>query len=143
MHPNTLRPHIELSNLIIIKFIPGAKATNEEGVQNIIKTIPLLSFISVGILGPIIEEFTFRKAFYDMFKNKYLFVLVSGSIFGLMHVIFSINSGWDLFYVIPYAALGFSFAFMYVKTDNLFTSMIMHIIHNSILTLMSIISLGL
>lgn len=132
-----------ISNLFIIKFIPGAKASNEAGVQSIIKTLPLLSFISVGILGPIIEEFTFRKAFYDIFKNKDVFIVVSGIIFGLMHVIFSFNSAWDFFYVIPYSALGISFAFMYVKTDNLFTPMMMHIIHNSLLTLASIISLGL
>lgn len=132
-----------ISNLLIIKLIPNARAGNEAGVQSIIKTVPLLSFISVGILGPIIEEFTFRKAFYDIFKNKDAFIVISGFIFGLMHVVFSINSAWDLFYIIPYSALGISFAIMYVKTDNLFTSMLMHIIHNSLLTLASIISLGL
>lgn len=132
-----------ISNLLIIKFIPLAKAGNEAGVQQVIKTLPFLSFISVGILGPIIEEFTFRKAFYDIFKNKDAFIVVSGIVFGLMHVIFSFHSGWDLFYVIPYASLGICFAIMYVKTDNLFTPMAMHIIHNSLLTLASIISLSL
>ena len=132
-----------ISNLLINKFFPHAKANNEAGVQDIIKSIPIISVFCVGVLGPIIEEFTFRKAFYDIFKNKDVFIIVSGLIFGLMHVIFTIKTGWDLLYIIPYGALGISFGFMYVKTDNLFTSMMMHIIHNTLLTFLSIISLGL
>ena len=132
-----------ISNIIIMKFFPIAKANNESSVQEIIKSLPILSIISVGILGPIIEEFTFRKAFYDIFKNKDLFIIISGLVFGLMHVVFSLKTGWDLLYVIPYGALGISFAYMYVKTDNLFTSMMMHMIHNTLLTFLSIMSLGL
>ena len=132
-----------ISNILIIKFFPSAKANNEAGVQDIIKTLPILSVVSVGVLGPIIEEFTFRKALYDLFKNKDIFIIVSGVIFGLMHVVFSMKTGWDLLYIVPYSALGISFAYMYVKTDNLLTSAMMHMIHNTLLTFLSIVSLGL
>lgn len=132
-----------ISNFLIVKFFPGAKPNNEIELQKIIKTIPIISFVSISILGPIIEEFTFRKTFYDLIKNKDVFVIVSGIVFGTLHVLFSYTSYWDFLYVIPYSALGICLAMMYKKTDNLFTSIIMHIFHNSILTIISIASLGL
>ena len=132
-----------ISNFIIMKFIPMATPNNEIEVQKIIKTLPIISFISIGIMGPIIEEFTFRKTFYDLIKNKDVYVLVSGIVFGTLHVLFSYTSYWDFLYVIPYSALGICLAMMYKKTDNLFTSILMHIFHNSILTIISIMSLGL
>ena len=132
-----------LSNFLIMKFVPQATPTNEIEVQKIIKTLPMISFLSIGILGPIIEEFTFRKTFYDLIKNKDVFVIVSGGVFGVLHVLFSFTSYLDFLYVIPYSALGICLAMMYKKTDNLFTSILMHIFHNSILTIIAIASLGL
>ena len=115
------------------------KEGNEEGVQQLIHSSKFLSIIAVGILAPIIEELTFRKAFREVFTNKTLFVLASGLIFGGLHVILSLNSLWDLFYIIPYSSLGIAFGYMYQKTDNIYTSIIMHIFHNTALTTLSLI----
>lgn len=128
-----------VSNIIINLFIPGAEATNEQGVQELIKASGYISMLAIGILAPIIEELTFRKAFKDVFKNKWVFILSSGLIFGALHVVLSLKSAWDLFYIIPYSSLGIAFGYMYYKTDNVYTSIIMHIFHNTVLTLLSII----
>lgn len=126
------------SNIIINLFITGAQATNEQGVQELISASSYMSLITVGILAPIIEELTFRKAFKDVFKNKWAFILCSGLIFGALHVVLSLNSLWDLFYIIPYSSLGIAFGYTYYKTDNIYTSIIMHIFHNTALTILSI-----
>ena len=128
-----------ISNIFIGLFITSAKAGNEEGVQQLIHSSRFLSIIAVGILAPIIEELTFRKSFREVFTNKTLFVLASGLIFGGLHVILSLNSLWDLFYIIPYSSLGIAFGYMYQKTDNIYTSIIMHIFHNTALTTLSLI----
>lgn len=128
-----------VSNIIIGLFIPSAQATNEQGVQELIHTSGFLSVIAVGILAPIIEELTFRKAFKDVFKNKWAFILLSGLIFGSLHVVLSLSSAWDLFYIIPYSSLGIAFGYIYYKTDNIYTSIIMHMFHNTVLTILSII----
>lgn len=128
-----------VSNILISLFITQAQAGNEEGVQELIHSSSILSLITVGVLAPVIEELTFRKAFRDVFKNKIIFVLASGLIFGGLHVILSLNSYWDLFYIIPYSSLGIAFGYMYVKTDNIYASMIMHIFHNTVLTALSIL----
>lgn len=128
-----------VSNILISFFITQAQAGNEESVQELIHSSSILSLITVGVLAPIIEELTFRKAFRDVFQNKIIFVLASGLVFGGLHVILSLNSYWDLFYIIPYSSLGIAFGYMYVKTDNIYTSMIMHIFHNTVLTTLSIL----
>ena len=127
-----------VSNLLINWFIPQAVATNENSVQAMIDQTPLLTFICAAILAPVIEELTFRKAFRDVFKTKWLFILTSGLVFGGLHVVPTLTSFWDLFLIIPYSALGCSFAYMLEDTNNVYTSIIMHFIHNAILTSASI-----
>lgn len=128
-----------ISNILIGLFISQAQATNEESVQILIHSSGLLSIITIGILAPIIEEITFRKAFREVFINKTLFVLASGLIFGSLHVVLSLNSYWDLFLIIPYSSLGIAFGYMYQKTNNIYTSIIMHMFHNTASTLLSLI----
>jgi len=129
-----------VSNLIIVFFIKSATANNENAVQSMIDASPYLTLICAGILAPIIEELTFRKAIRDIFKNKHVFIFISGFIFGLLHVIFSYNSLIDLIYIFPYAFLGGSFAYMVDKTNNNLSSIMMHMIHNSALTILSILT---
>lgn len=128
-----------LSNIIINFIFKGNGATNEKIVQEMISSLPLVMFINAGIIGPIIEELTFRQTFKTLISNKWIFILTSGIIFGSLHVITSYNSPLDLLYIIPYSSLGIAFALMYEKTDTVFTSIIMHMIHNTILTLFSFI----
>lgn len=128
-----------VSNLIIGFFIPNASANNEEQVQQMIHSIPLVSIFCIGFLAPMIEETIFRKAFYDSFNKKWIFVVISSLVFGSLHVVLSLTSPWDLLYIIPYTALGMSFALTMVKTDNMFPSMLVHMFHNTSLTIISIV----
>lgn len=128
------------SNTLILLLLPKATAGNEEAVQEFIHATPWISLISTGILAPIIEEITFRKTFRDAISNDTLFILVSGFIFGGLHVVLSITSIYDLAYLIPYCSLGISFGFIYVKTRTIFTSISIHMLHNFALTLLSIVT---
>lgn len=128
-----------VSNLLIIYFYRPNGAINEQTVQSMIKSVPWMMLINAGILAPIIEEIVFRKAIGDIFKNKYLFIIISGVSFGLLHVVSSTEHILDLLFVIPYAALGIPFAIMYYKTKNIFTSISFHAFHNFSLVLLSIL----
>jgi len=88
-----------------------------------------------------VEELVFRKAFKDAIKNKWLFIIISGLIFGGMHVVGSYTTITDLLFIIPYSCLGFAFAAAYYNTDTIFTSITLHMIHNTILTVTSILTL--
>lgn len=127
-----------ISNFVISFLLNASQATNEQMVQKMISAMPYLLIISAGIIAPINEEILFRKVFKDNIKNKIICILVSGILFGYMHVT-SATTILQFLYIIPYSSLGISFAVMYSKTDSIFTSMSMHMFHNTILTILSII----
>ena len=131
-----------ISNYIIINLTPIKIANNEEGIREIISVVPFTSFIAICIFAPIAEELVFRKAFKDCLNNKWLFILISGIVFGSLHVIGSIKSLYDFLYIIPYSSLGIAFAIIYYKTDNICSSIFAHMLHNTILVLLNIFYAG-
>lgn len=129
-----------ISNLAISLIFPVATPGNENAVQGMIDTSPVVMLICAGIVAPIIEELTFRQAFKDIFKNKWIFILVSGIIFGGLHVVFAYKNLIDFVYIIPYSILGISFAYMLDKTNNVMSSIMMHFIHNTAIIMFSILT---
>ena len=125
-----------LSNLLISRFSPVAIAANEEGVKQSLQLLPVYMTFSTIIYAPFVEELVFRQALRDIIKNNSLFIIVAGLLFGLVHVIDSYNSFYDLLFVIPYGVMGVCFAYMYCKTESIATSMIIHCIHNSLLVIL-------
>lgn len=128
-----------ISNFIITFIIKTAPAANEQAVQSMISSAPWIMIINAGILAPFIEEIIFRKGFKKAFPNKWLFIFSSALVFGSLHVITSFSSPLEFLYIIPYGALGGAFAYIYEKTDTIYTSIAMHMFHNTILTLLSIL----
>ena len=94
---------------------------------------------SCSIVAPVLEEMTFRRALNGLIKNKWIFIILSGVIFGLLHIIGSYKSPMDLLYIIPYGSMGCAFAYLLSKTDNITLPIIIHMMHNTILVLMQII----
>lgn len=126
-----------ISNIIIGIVTNLNTSSNENAVQGLVTATPFLMLFTAGIIAPIIEEITFRKAIAKIFTNKWLYVIMSGIIFGYLHV-FGSNNILEYLYIIPYGSLGFFFALTYYETKSIFPSIIMHAIHNSVLILLSI-----
>ena len=130
-------------NLTINHFSPNEIANNEEAIRSYISASPIIMIINTAIMAPLLEELVFRKSFRCIFKNKYIFVLVSGIVFGALHVIFSIDNVYEYLYILPYSSLGIALAYMYYNTDNICCPINMHSIHNAIMTLMNIFLVGM
>lgn len=130
-----------ISNLIITILTNGRIATNEEAVRELIQISPLYMAFELIIYAPISEELIFRKSIYNITKNRYIYILLSGLIFGGLHAISSFNSLIDLLYLIPYCALGFTFAALYSKTNNIFSTITIHSIHNTLALILYLITL--
>ena len=128
-----------VTNIIINVVFKAGGANNEAAVQEMIKNVPYMMIISAGIIGPFNEEIVFRKTLKDVFKNKWIFAIVSFILFGGAHVFSSAVTFTDYLYIIPYGALGASFALAYYESDNFFTSCSMHMIHNLVLVVIAII----
>ena len=128
-----------VSNIFINVFLQLGQAANEQAVQSMITSLPWLMLINAGFIAPCTEEIVFRKGFKKAFPNKYAFIILSALVFGSLHVITSMTSPIELLYIIPYGALGAAFAYMYQKTNTIFTSISMHMFHNTALILLSIL----
>ncbi len=124
-------------NTILGTFIQTA-GENEEAVQSFLKSEPLLMFFATSLFAPIIEELMFRKSLQDCFKNKIIFIVASGFLFGLMHVIGSTNN-LEYLFLLSYGAFGSAFAKCLVDTDNIYTTILAHMFHNTVLSLIAII----
>jgi len=121
-----------ISNILISTLSPISLPENEQAVREALKLSPLFIAFSSVINAPIIEEILFRKTLFDVFKNKKIFIIFSGLLFGSFHIIGVATSLASWLYVIPYAALGMAFAYSYVKTKNLLTPICLHAFHNFI-----------
>lgn len=126
-------------NFLLNYVLKAGGANNEHAVQAMIKSLPLLMLIDAGFIAPFNEEIVFRKTLKDVFKNKWIFVFLSFLLFGGAHVINGAKVITDYLYLIPYGILGGAFAMAYYETDNLFTSISLHMIHNTILIVLSIV----
>ena len=73
-----------------------------------------------------------HPVFRKFIKNKKLFVIVSGVVFGLMHVIDDSKTLAEFSYVFVYSILGIYLAGIYAKTNNLCTNIFMHFMQNTL-----------
>lgn len=128
-----------ISNIIISLFTNNL-AANEQAVREMIDKYPLYMAFQVMLYAPISEEIIFRKSIDKIFKNKYLYIFISGLIFGGLHVISSITSLIDCLYLLPYCSLGFVFALLYKNTNNnIFSTITAHAFHNTLALLLYLI----
>ena len=122
-----------ISNIIISFFIEG-NSTNETLIREYINIMPIYMIFSSCIYAPFTEEMVFRKSLRNCFNNKVLYILLSGLIFGSMHLL-SASNLVELVFLIPYSSLGCVFAYMYYKTNNIFVPMTFHMVHNTIIVI--------
>lgn len=128
-----------ISNSLITHFTGSQTSANETAVRDLMKMFPIYMFLSSVIYAPICEELVFRKSIKKIVPIKWLFVILSGLIFGGVHVINGLSSISDLLYLIPYCTPGFVLAYAYQKTDNIMVSMGIHFMHNFILIILQYI----
>ena len=114
-------------------------SNNQNLIQEYIKASPILMFISVSFLGPYYEEILFRLSFKKVITNKYLYIIISGTLFGLLHI-FPLSDGITLILgiiqSISYVVMGIYFSYVYYKTDNIFISMGLHLLNNLLSVIM-------
>lgn len=118
---------------IIVQSITGSMSTNEENVRELINASPIILFIITGLMAPVIEELVYRLTVYNIVgKNKKLFIILSGLLFGGAHVVSSATCLVDLLYIIPYAIPGIGLAYIFYKSKNIYVTMLFHSLHNTI-----------
>lgn len=118
----------------IISLLKDGLPNNEALIREQFQISPIYIFVSAVIFAPVLEELIFRQSFRNLINNKWLFIIISGLVFGGMHVFNGSNITLiDMLYIIPYSVPGMAFAYMLYKTDNIFVPMGFHMLHNGIM----------
>ena len=125
---------------LVLSFVLKEISSNEEQVREMLFNNTFISMISISLIAPISEELIFRKSLQPIIKNKWVYVIVSGFLFGFAHILTNIANGIftisDLLYILPYGSLGASFALMDNETKTVFSSIVIHAIHNTLTALL-------
>lgn len=119
-----------MSNLLI-NMIIGNVSANESSVRDSLFAFPVYTMLSIMIVAPLSEELVFRKSISPLIKNKWIYAIVCGLLFGGAHLLAGKFKLINLLYLIPYGSLGFVFALMNRETKTTFSSITMHCIHNT------------
>lgn len=122
-----------MSNFIINIVLNNGLASNEETLRETFEISPIYIFFSSVVFAPIVEELVFRQSIRNIIPSKIIFILVSGLVFGGLHILAGYSGPMDLLYLIPYCAPGFAFAYILADSDNIFISIALHLMHNGIL----------
>ena len=129
-----------LSNIIITNFTTTMTSENQQSVIDLLGQAPIYTIIVTTLIAPILEELVFRLSFRKIFKHtNILFIFFSGLLFGLMHVLGSLENLIDLLFIIPYSIPGFMFAYLYTKEKNIFLPISLHFLHNSVMMILQLI----
>ena len=128
-----------LSNFIITLFTTTKVSNNQSDIIKLLGEYPIYTFFATVLFAPILEELIFRLSIKKIFNNDTLFIIISGLLFGSLHVIGNFNSLIDLLFIIPYSIPGFIFAYLYSKSKNICVPIGLHFLHNSIMILLQTI----
>ncbi|MFN2748026.1 MULTISPECIES: CPBP family intramembrane glutamic endopeptidase [Bacillus] len=105
------------------------ESENTQHIMQLINTIPLMIFVS-SVFGPILEEIIFRKIIFGAIYEKtnfFIAALFSSVLFSVVHMDFS--------HLLIYAAMGFTFAFLYVRTNRIIVPIFAHVAMNTLVVL--------
>ncbi len=132
-----------VSNYILNIILKTGQSVNEMENIALIKGNILVHSLTVILIAPFLEELIFRMSFNKMTKNKHIFALITGAIFGSIHIItsLSLNNPLNILLLIPYSAMGVALGYAYKETDNIFSSLSMHMIHNTLSIIIIIIGI--
>ena len=117
--------------LSVILDAPIETSENQVAITDLLKSSPILIFIASVFLAPFTEEIIFRLGIRKIIKKDLVFIIVSGFLFGLMHIFpTNINLTLALLQSITYVSLGCLLAYLYVKHDNIYIIIILHALNN-------------
>ncbi|MCU5556816.1 type II CAAX endopeptidase family protein [Bacillus anthracis] len=94
-----------------------------------------VALISIVLLAPLVEEFVFRYAAINILMSKFKqtwSILISSSFFSIMH--------FDFPFIFGYFLIGVILALVYVRTNRLLVSFVVHASMNLIVVTLQIFS---
>lgn len=134
--PYVIKNYFKMLGFMLIIAVPivlinnGNTSNNQESINAMFKQMPFFTLLLSCLYAPFVEESLFRLNLSKLINNKTLFIILSGFIFGLLHVIGQANNIKEFLYVFQYSALGIYLAKTYMESNNIFVTISMHFMQN-------------
>lgn len=125
----------------IVIFAKNNISPNQVIINSMFKKAPLIMLLLSTLYAPFVEECVLRLNLSKLFNNKNLFIITSGLLFGVLHMIGKITNITDILYIFQYCALGICLSKAYSDSNNIFVSISMHFIQNFLAAVLTIIVL--
>ena len=127
-------------NILLLPFTNDIAMT-EAANRSILVKFPFFAVTSMGIIAPFAEEICFRYSFRKVFTNKWVFVIVTSLLFGLVHInSFNLK---EFLFILPYWIMGGALGLAYFNTKNIFSAIFMHMFNNVTMIFLLIVGGGL
>ncbi|MFA7075918.1 MAG: type II CAAX endopeptidase family protein [Candidatus Izemoplasmatales bacterium] len=133
-----------IANLILTAVGVSETSQNEMTIQSLFNNNPLnlfFLFLLLCVVTPIVEEVVYRKVIYNFIEprsNYKVAIVMTGLIFGLMHVI----SYGDFIQAIPYVFMGLVFGYIYWKSNkNIYVVYGVHFLNNFLSWLLYVLAI--
>jgi len=124
-----------IANIILQSLGVTGTSENEMVIQGLFSDDPIqlvLLFLLLCVFTPITEEIIFRKVLYNYVAPRTgdtIAIIISGAVFGLMHVI----TYGDFIQAIPYVFMGMIFGYIYFRSRrNIYVTIGVHFLNNLI-----------
>jgi membrane protease YdiL (CAAX protease family) len=113
---------------------------NQQIIMEAFKQAPVYIIFVAVIFAPIVEEILFRGIIYRAFryfKFRLIAVFMSSFLFGLIHVYEPLLNGRfdDAWFIFVYMAIGLFMCFIYEKSGDILTPILLHMVYNAVAVL--------
>ncbi|MEZ7602656.1 type II CAAX endopeptidase family protein [Streptococcus sp. 27098_8_91] len=109
---------------ILVNFLGPTQSDTTQSIQNLSLSLPVL-FLDLCILAPVTEEIFMRGLLQGtVFKNTYIGLVATSVLFAYLHGPYTIPS------FITYLGMGLAFGIRYKTSDNLWNSILLHVLNN-------------
>lgn len=120
-----------LIEMYVLGIDPGSE--NTQVIVEYAKAFPAF-IIVISIIGPILEEIVFRLVIFGSLYKRFNFWiagLISALIFAAVHM--------DFEHLLIYTAMGFVFAYLYIKTKRILVPIVAHVALNLFVSIVNVL----
>ena len=109
---------------MLVNFLGPTQSDTTQSIQSLSLSLPVL-FLDLCILAPVTEEIFMRGLLQGtVFKNTYIGLVATSVLFAYLHGPYTIPS------FITYLGMGLAFGIRYKTSDNLWNSILLHVLNN-------------
>lgn len=125
-----------IGGLLTLALGGNQSSENQELIESITASYPILMIFVSCVLAPIVEEMLFRGIVFGWIYewNPQIAHFISSFIFGFIHIMAAVLTGdmSEWVQIFSYCFMGFVLSYLYEKNNNIYVPILSHMLNNII-----------